>query len=537
MDTNANHEQNDDETFLAANRGFVTEDHQEEDEELVTGNVVAPTETDRTSILQFDLESLKDLQTSLITTTMAAMLNKKRKKIEPHLEAAFLTSLGYYPAGRKGIDVIRWVTKLDTLVNTYLRDLEPKEMIKILFRTVTCPEMINQLSLAFKLSDAAITFTKPPIWKEEWPFPINADTSEINVWFARVILSHGCSRETMADFVRSLTPSRQQDKEKYSNLVLRLQALKSMSIRCANLFPDKFEIYKPSSYDHYLVSELEPRLARKVAEVLENEKRQRNNMLDVLKIRHLDIPEPAPKTHLEMTQLVRSVANKINSDSDGSDSEEDTDKGARFTHMLPANVNFVMYEGNKKEKKKTPKENVANKGLLDIMEKQQKLIDNLLAQKQQEIRPHYNSYYNANTEPIGKTQRVPQTRAVADVECYRCHNLGHFATDCKMSGGPIRQTNRHQSQRDNPYRRTNLYCANCNERSHMVYDCPQPARRPCKLCKGDHLDVRCNLYIRPGLVQQEPMTRQEPKQNKNVSFRVVLPQEKEQENARITVLE
>ena len=536
MDTNEPNERNnnDDATFLNDNPNFVvTGNESEAGDDAGNGSVAQTTiDTNRTSVLQLDLESLKDLQASLISSTMLALQNRKTKKVEPHLEGAFLTSLGTYPAGRKGIDIIRWVTKMDTLVNTYLRDVEPKETVKILFRTVLCPEVTNQLSLAFKLSSASITIIKPPIWNDDWTYPIDVNTPHIHTWFARVLLAHGCSRETMADFVRSLAPSRQQDKEKYSNLVQRLQALKSMANRCANLFPGKYEIYKPEAYDHYLVSELEPRLARRVNDVLDNEKKNRDNILDVMRIRHLDIPEQPAKTHLEMTQLIRKVAAKIESDSDGSDSDNEAiGRGAKFTNMMPANVNFVLYDGVRKEKKKVVKEKSENNDLQSIVEKQQKLIDNLLALKQQELRPHYQNYYNANTVPLGKTL-PPSNSNFVDVECRRCSNRGHYAADCKAPSGPIRRPQGSSRRRpEGPYGRTpSNQCANCRETTHRISECQKPPSRPCRFCQGNHFDIHCNARTIPG---EQPA--QAPQKEKNVSFRVTVPMDNNE--PRITELE
>ena len=81
--------------FLAANPGFQTTrepgENQEDDQD-----------TSSSQTTQLDLDGLKNLQASLITTTMEALQKKKAKKLEPHLEEALLKSLGNYPAGGKG---------------------------------------------------------------------------------------------------------------------------------------------------------------------------------------------------------------------------------------------------------------------------------------------------------------------------------------------------------------------------------------------------------------------------------------------------
>ena len=219
--------------FIAANPNFVPAVDPTTDESVLTDVDQEETSatdhtTSNTSSLQIDLEGLKSLQASLILTTMEALQKKKSKRLEPHLEESLIKSLGTFPASGKGIEVIKWVVKMDTLCNTYMKDIEPKETLKIIFHTILDPDTTNQLNLAFNCELLGTEFIRPSLWRDDWKFPLTGNEERIHIWVARFLLAQSCPREVMVNFARNLAPTRQMENEGYTRLVQRIQALKSM---------------------------------------------------------------------------------------------------------------------------------------------------------------------------------------------------------------------------------------------------------------------------------------------------------------------
>jgi hypothetical protein len=545
--TNTVNRTQDDLAFINSNPGFVPEEELGDESVVVTNSEAVTTNT--TSALTIDLNGLKDLQASLITTTMEALQKKKARRLEPHLEDALLKSLGVYPARGKGLELIKWVIKMDTLCNTYTKDIEPKETLKILFRTIHCPDITNQLGVAFGNS-AGVSFVRPQAWKDEWPFPLTGTEERIHVWVARFLLAQGCPRDVMVNFVRNLAPSRQMDKEDYLNLVQRLQALKSISLRCRELFPGKFEMYRVDMYDHFLVNELEPKLAKKVSEYLEIENKTEAKIRSIMMANNIPLPPtPEPNPH-EMAQVIRKVAATMKSQE--SDSDEETKKGS-YTSTLPANVNFVMYDG-KNDSTKKKNDEAGKKELKEQLDKYKQELDELgkrLTQQQHDLRfntippplyyPQQAYFANANHTPIGTRPQLPQntTQSNNGMECSRCHNYGHDANNCRMRSQSRVFVHRAHGNGNGertpfaPYSNVKM-CYNCNAPGHFSKDCTLPPRRPCKYCGGNHFDQRCKQYVRPGKTST-PNSEKRPSEQ-NVQFTVNIPMDEPAAN-RITELE
>ena len=305
-------------------------------------------------------------------------------------------------------------------------------------------------------------------------------------------------------------------------------------------------------YDHFLVNELEPKLAKKVSEYLEIEKKTEAKIMSVLRANNLPVPQTPELDPQEMAQIIRKVAASMKSSDDDSDEEN---KQGSYTSTLPANVNFVMYDG-KGESSNKKREEIGKKELKDQLDKYKTELDELakrLSQQQAEMRtpigppqvyyPQQAYFANANAMPIGLRPQLPPPITAQPhngAECTRCHNFGHDANSCRL-----RSNSRifvHRSSNRNGYGGRHFapyntkHCYNCNAPGHFSSDCSLPPRRPCKHCGGNHFDKRCQQTTQPNPQNNASEGNRKTNAEKNVQFTVNIPMDEPEAN-RITELE
>ena len=185
----------------------------------------------------------------------------------------FLKLVGTFPSFSRNFEVIRWVWNMDAQIINFA---VPNQLVlNLILRAVNDPVVQNQLRMAFNLSTGATAdVVRPPMWPEEWAFPMKPSEESMSWWIARFLLASYCTRQTLSEFANCLAPSKQTSSESYAQLEARLSIMKVYSRGCEKLFPGSFQFASDEDFNYFLSHQLNIRLATKLNDRLEKIKMQ-----------------------------------------------------------------------------------------------------------------------------------------------------------------------------------------------------------------------------------------------------------------------
>ena len=230
-----------------------------------------------------DPKSIKRTLNTLYKITNASMktaksISKKNKFAKSNVFKNssieyFIKLVGTFPTFSRNFEVIRWVWNMDTQIINF--GVPNNLILNLMLRAVSDPVVQNQLRMAFNLSTGATSdVVRPPMWPEEWAFPMKHDDVHVSWWIARFLLASYCTRQTLSEFVNCLAPSKQTPNESYAQLEARLSIMKVYSRGCEKLFPGSFQFASDDDFNYFLSHQLNTRLATKLNDRMEKIKAQ-----------------------------------------------------------------------------------------------------------------------------------------------------------------------------------------------------------------------------------------------------------------------